>query len=583
MNKIFTFLIPILLFSMDSIAQGNWKSKGPIFKGNGVVVEIDFLIDPQACSSNLANSKYRFRVTGTPSKEFYINWRMDYYNCQNELISANNYVRIEKGKQAISEISASEFPGVKMANFFYDILESPTVEIRTAQPRKYKTSLAPVAILGQGNLSVGEAGRLSLSGGSLGEDAVWKWYTDACGANLVGTGAFLDIKPDKTTTYFVRAEGSGTTECISKTVVVRDINQPAEKISGTELYCKDGSGLTLRVDGGKLSTTGKWVWYAGNCNGIKVGEGVSIHVTPESNTLYFVRAEGASDVTECRSFLVKIGVASEKAKGILGPDREEYQKPFQLSVSGGRLGTNAEWVWYEGSELNKKIIHKGSTVYDLKPSQSTTYLVRAEGDCGNSEFIYKYVEIIIPKAKAVAPNPGPLIRKPFAAFINAGAVENNFSQLNSISNFSLTAGMGNKAGFYGRIKFNSSDANASYERNGGNLINYSKPGYYKYNGKASSKRTGYTAGGFVGGKVLSFYAGAGYGTRDLLWGIGEFSYQNNVQNETSWVRNSNSSYMGAEVEAGLLIRASFINIMGGISTIKFNYIDAHAGIGFNIK
>lgn len=583
MTKIFSFLTSILLFSLSSFAQGDWKSKGPIFKGNGIVVEIDFLIEPQVCSSTLARSKYRFRLAGKPSKEFYINWRMDYYNCQNQLVSANNYVRIEKGTAAVLENSAWEFPGVKMANFFYDILESQAVELRETPPRKYKTSLEPIAILGSNSLSLGEISRLSLSGGSLGEGATWKWYTDICGSNLVGTGEFLDIKPNKTTTYFTRAEGSNTTACVSKTVMVSDINQAAEKISGTELYCRDGSGLTLAVDGGKLSSTGKWVWYAGSCDGTKVGEGNSINVTPEANTLYFVRAEGAADVTECRSFLVRVGIPSEKARAILGPDREAYQKPIQLSVSGGRLGTNAQWVWYEGSEVNRKMIQRGPTVYDLKPSQSTTYLIRAEGDCGNSEFIYKHVEISTPKVKTVDQKPEPRVIKPLAAFINAGAVENNFNQLSSISNFSLTAGLGNKAGFYGRIKFSSSDATASYERSGVDLINYSKPGYYKYNGQASSKRAGYTAGGFVGGKVLSFYAGAGYGTRDLLWGIGEFSYQNNVQNATSWVRNTTTSYSGTEAEAGVLIRASFINIMGGVSTINFNYIDAHAGIGFNIK
>ncbi|MES3016764.1 MAG: hypothetical protein V4721_03250 [Bacteroidota bacterium] len=81
MNKIFTLLISILLLSQSSSAQENWRSKGQIFKGNGVIVEIDFLIDPQVCSSNSTLSKYRFKVTGKPTKEFYINWKMDYYNC----------------------------------------------------------------------------------------------------------------------------------------------------------------------------------------------------------------------------------------------------------------------------------------------------------------------------------------------------------------------------------------------------------------------------------------------------------------------------------------------------------------------
>ncbi|MES3016763.1 MAG: hypothetical protein V4721_03245 [Bacteroidota bacterium] len=470
-----------------------------------------------------------------------------------------------------------------MANFFYGILVSQAVEIREATAPKYKTSLEPVAISGPVSLSLGESSRLSLGGGSLGEGATWKWYTDMCGGNLAGTGEYMDIKPDKTTTYFVRAEGSNTTACISKTVEVVDVSRAADKISGTDIYCKGGNKVLLSVSGGKLSSNAKWVWYSEGCGGTKVGEGISISVSPENNTQYFVRAEGPLDATSCQNFLVRVATPSEKPRAILGPEREDHQKPFQLSVSGGRLGSNAQWVWYEGSEANKKLVQRGATIYALKPSASTTYLVRAEGDCGNSEFIYKYVEIIMPKVKASAQIREPRIRKPLAAFINAGAVENNFSQLSSLSNFSLTAGMGNKAGFYGRIKFNISDAKGSYDLATSNLLNYQKPGYYKFNGQASSRRAGYTVGGFVGGKVLSFYAGGGYGNRELLWGIGEYSYQNNFETSTSWAKNTTGSYIGAEAEAGLLIRAGLINIMGGVSTIQFKYIDAHAGIGLNIK
>jgi hypothetical protein len=48
------------------------------------------------------------------------------------------------------------------------------------------------------------------------------------------------------------------------------------------------------------------------------------------------------------------------------------------------------------------------------------------------------------------------------------------------------------------------------------------------------------------------------------------------------------SVEGIEVEAGILLKVSFMNIMGGVSSIaktgneiEFKYFDAHVGVGFN--
>jgi hypothetical protein len=57
-------------------------------------------------------------------------------------------------------------------------------------------------------------------------------------------------------------------------------------------------------------------------------------------------------------------------------------EPVQLSVSGGLLGTNASWRWYEAACDS---IYKGSgstiTVY---PIATTTYYVKAAGDCNST-------------------------------------------------------------------------------------------------------------------------------------------------------------------------------------------------------
>ncbi len=62
---------------------------------------------------------------------------------------------------------------------------------------------------------------LSIQGGNLGTSAVWKWYTSSCGGTLIGNGPSINVTPNLTTTYYVRAEGTcNTTNCQSVTITV---------------------------------------------------------------------------------------------------------------------------------------------------------------------------------------------------------------------------------------------------------------------------------------------------------------------------------------------------------------------------
>lgn len=56
-----------------------------------------------------------------------------------------------------------------------------------------------------------------------------------------------------------------------------------------------------------------------------------------------------------------------------------------LSVTGGILGTGADWVWYEGGCGNSDPLGTGETL-QVTPSEGThTYFVRAEGICNTSD------------------------------------------------------------------------------------------------------------------------------------------------------------------------------------------------------
>jgi hypothetical protein len=53
-----------------------------------------------------------------------------------------------------------------------------------------------------------------------------------------------------------------------------------------------------------------------------------------------------------------------------------------LRVNGGSLGTNASWRWYSGS-CGGTFVGSGTTL-TVNPTATTTYFVRAEGDCNNT-------------------------------------------------------------------------------------------------------------------------------------------------------------------------------------------------------
>ncbi|MBL0097201.1 MAG: hypothetical protein IPP46_12475 [Bacteroidetes bacterium] len=79
----------------------------------------------------------------------------------------------------------------------------------------------------------------------------WKWYSDSCGGNLVGTGTSIAVSPVVTTTYFARGEGGCAVSglCGSITITVNPI--PAPVISGASTFCP-GNSATL--DAGTFSS-----------------------------------------------------------------------------------------------------------------------------------------------------------------------------------------------------------------------------------------------------------------------------------------------------------------------------------------
>jgi PKD repeat protein len=107
-----------------------------------------------------------------------------------------------------------------------------------------------------GTICAGSSSALSVSGGSLGTGAVWKWYSGSCGGTYIGSGSSITVSPSSTTTYYVRAEGTcNTTTCANTTIAVNPL-PVAGTISGASSVCVGASTtLTDGTPGGVWSSS----------------------------------------------------------------------------------------------------------------------------------------------------------------------------------------------------------------------------------------------------------------------------------------------------------------------------------------
>ncbi|MBI2968783.1 MAG: PKD domain-containing protein [Bacteroidetes bacterium] len=264
---------------------------------------------------------------------------------------------------------------------------SVTVTVNTSSTDPASASAVPAAICPAGSST------LSVSGGSLGTGADWQWYSGSCGGAAVGSGASVVVSPGVTTTYYVRAEGTcNTTACVSITVTVNTSStDPASASAAPAAICPAGSS-TLSVAGGSLGTGADWQWYSGSCGGGAVGSGASVVVTPGSTTTYYVRAEGTCNTTACVTVTVTVNTLStDPASASAAPAAICPAGSSTLSVSGGSLGTGADWQWYSGS-CGGVPVGSGASVV-VTPGATTTYYVRAEGTCNTTTCVNVAVNV----------------------------------------------------------------------------------------------------------------------------------------------------------------------------------------------
>jgi predicted secreted protein len=261
---------------------------------------------------------------------------------------------------------------------------STAVTVTVNQPAISPTGISatPQSFCGSGTVA------LKVVGGSLGTGgAAWKWYRNAtCSGTSFASGAEVTDTITATTTYGVRAEGGSCNLSTNPVTLTVPLNVAAGVPTGTaipESVCP-GDMVTLSASGNP-GTGGSWVWYKSDK---KTPVSATTFAAQGSET-YYVRSENGAcgDGPFSTSVGVTIKIPSTNPTGININKTLPVCKyaSVTLTVLGGSLGTNAKWVWYTNSSyVGTPVASSTLTSLTVTPENTTTYYVRAEGDCNNT-------------------------------------------------------------------------------------------------------------------------------------------------------------------------------------------------------
>ena len=205
---------------------------------------------------------------------------------------------------------------------------------------------APAVLCGTGTVT------LSVTGGSLGTGATWRWYTASCGGTLAGTGATLNVTVSGTTTYFVRAEGTcNTTACASVTVTVNV--QPAITIAASpRTTLQPGQTTTLTATVTPANPSNTTVWYR---NGAVVpgASGATLVVGIDQLGLYTARTTTTTGCTALSNAVLISDSATNKL--FITPNPNNGQFKVRYYANSQQLGFR-HLVMY--SENGQKVYDK---------------------------------------------------------------------------------------------------------------------------------------------------------------------------------------------------------------------------------
>jgi hypothetical protein len=250
-------------------------------------------------------------------------------------------------------------------------------------------SVCPLALHAPTFVCRGDSAVIRIYRGILGSKAKWVWYASDSYKKRIGTGDSIVVKPNKKTTYYLRAEGRrDTTERMSVEIKILERSEEPFHIvyAGQPTVC-EGAKVELEIDNFLPDDDGVFNWYADSCNGPLVGTTAFVEFYPTKTTTYFARRDSICNPYNCAAKTISIYPKSHihGAKIVATDTVFEGEKAF-LVVKGGLLGTDAQWNWYKDTCRPEKLLHTGDTlVIDIR--RPTKFLAKAVGMCNETPCI----------------------------------------------------------------------------------------------------------------------------------------------------------------------------------------------------
>ncbi|MCK5028044.1 MAG: gliding motility-associated C-terminal domain-containing protein [Bacteroidales bacterium] len=189
-------------------------------------------------------------------------------------------------------------------------------------------------------------------------------------------------------TLTLTAYGNGSCASVNDnmilTIKANSIAPTSATVDNNNFCPGDFANITLSYVGGTLGTGATAEWYSDDLFTVPVGSGQDLTIpTPAATTTYYVRFEGDCNNTTAVSILVTIKTLSS-APTVINSSNANFcpGNSTDLTVQGGSLGTGATWEWYSGS-CGGTPVGTGAGI-TVSPAVTTTYYVRAEGDCNTT-------------------------------------------------------------------------------------------------------------------------------------------------------------------------------------------------------
>jgi hypothetical protein len=213
--------------------------------------------------------------------------------------------------------------------------------------------------------------------------------TDLCDAGLTivqtaGSNSGSIFNVGATTITFEATDDYNNSSTESFTITVVDTQDPVITCPGTVFA---GCNTTVNYP---LPTA------TDNCPAVTVsvapGSIASGGTFPPGTTSVTYDAEDAAGNTASCTFDVLIDTESTEPTSITASATVACAgAPVTLTVNGGTLGTNAQWLWYIGA-CGGQLVGSGATIV-VNPLSTANYFVRAEGPCNATACVNVVIDV----------------------------------------------------------------------------------------------------------------------------------------------------------------------------------------------